>query len=603
MEIKIEYLNKLEKVRMRGDASDSFAWGELYRFICDYLPMQIVVYSKRDISFPWRHFLAIKTYVGQFFSAHRDQFKIVFDETAKAMLKNANASSYNSALALEHRDINAISEKLVSIGFLRKLTDCQINNLIKISQLPGAATFSVPGAGKTTEALAFFFINASEFDRLLVVAPKNAFGAWEEQMDACMGVNEFKFVRLQGGESSISTILQSKPRFMLITYDQLQRVKKVIAETLAEGNVFMFLDESHRIKGGKSVKRADAILELSHLPKRKLIMSGTPMPQSSKDLIPQFSYLYPTKDVTETNVINLIQPIYVRTTKAQLGIPELTHKVVTVQMPQIQREIYKTLKSEVRRQLVPYLSDASRTELRRIGKCIIKVMEFVSNPALLAYDIGFVFDRRLGELLLQSDGPKIEYVCRRARELASQNKKVIIWSSFVSNVELIALRLRDLGAEYIHGGVDAGDDTDSDTREGKIKRFHDDPTCMVLVANPAACSEGISLHKVCQYAIYLDRSFNAAHYMQSEDRIHRLGLAPDSHPCIEFVECENSIDQVVRERLAFKVNTMARALNDPSLTVSIDEVAFDEEADDVDCLTSADAQAVLDYFFSGDNDD
>ena len=80
---------------------------------------------------------------------------------------------------------------------------------------------------------------------------------------------------------------------------------------------------------------------------------------------------------------------------------------------------------------------------------------------------------------------------------------MLIWSCFVRNVELIAFRLKDLGAEFIHGGVDAGDETELDTREGKIKRFHTDKNCMVLVANPAACSEGISLHKVCQNAIIM----------------------------------------------------------------------------------------------------
>ena len=101
------------------------------------------------------------------------------------------------------------------------------------------------------------------------------------------------------------------------------------------------------------------------------------MPQSPKDLISQFLFLYPTKDVSETTVIDLIQPIFVRTTKGQLGIPKLDHKVVQVPMTQLQREIYKTLKSEVRRQLNPTLSDSSRYELRRIGKCVMKVMEFV----------------------------------------------------------------------------------------------------------------------------------------------------------------------------------------------------------------------------------
>lgn len=603
MEIRIDYLAFTEQVNISNDETEKEAWKLLYGFICDYIPMSVISYSAWNISFPWRYFLSIKGFIGQFFSAHRDRYSVLFTENAKQMLKVANDTSYNTALTTPSRTVDEIKCKLKKVGFVRDLTDNQLNNLVKISHLPSAATFSVPGAGKTTEALAFFFTNALEDDRLLVVAPKNAFGAWDEQLIACIGETDKHFVRLRGGEIAIQLALKDNPQFMLITYDQLPRVKGLIIDLLSSGNVYMFLDESHRIKGGKQIKRADAILEMAHLPKRKLIMSGTPMPQSPKDLVSQFLFLYPAKDVTEFSVIDLIQPIYVRTTKGQLGIPELTHKVIQVPMTQLQREIYKTLKSEICRQLNPVLTDSSRYELRRIGKCVMKIMEFVSNPALLSDDMEFAFDRRVGSLLLASDGPKIEYVCRRARELTSQNKKVLIWSSFVQNVELIALRLSDLGAEYIHGGVDAGDESDSDTREGKIKRFHDDPSCKVLVANPAACSEGISLHKICQYAIYLDRSFNAAHYLQSEDRIHRLGLAKDAKPCVEFVECENSIDQVVRTRLELKVNTMAKALNDASLSVAISDVDYDEEAEDFDSLTVDDAKAVIDYFFSGGHDD
>ena len=603
MDIRIDYLIYTEQVNISNDSTDKVAWKSLYSFICDYLPMSVVSYSDWSITFPWRYFLSIKGFVGQYFSARHNQYRVVFTDNAKSMLKTANDTSYNTALALNARSEAEIKANLESIGFKRSLTINQLNNLKKISHLPGAATFSVPGAGKTTEALAFFFLNATDADRLLVVAPKNAFSAWDEQLDACMGENYGEFVRLRGGEAAIQMALQTNPRFMLITYDQLSRVKNTIVSLLSSGNVYMFLDESHRIKGGKQIKRADAILEMAHLPKRKLIMSGTPMPQSPKDLVSQFSFLYPTKDVTDTTVIDLIQPIFVRTTKGQLGIPKLDHRVVQVPMTQLQREIYKTLKSEARRQLNPVLSDSSRYELRRIGKCVMKVMEFVSNPSLLSNDMDYAFDRRVGALLLESDGPKIDYVCRRARQLAAEGKKVLIWSSFVQNVELIALRLSDLGAEFIHGGVDAGDESDFDTREGKIKRFHTDDTCKVLVANPAACSEGISLHKVCQYAIYLDRSFNAAHYMQSEDRIHRLGLSPDAKPQIEFVECEDSIDQVVRTRLELKVKTMAQALEDSSLSVEISSVDYDEEAEDYDSLTADDAKAVIEYFFSGDRDD
>ena len=45
----------------------------------------------------------------------------------------------------------------------------------------------------------------------------------------------------------------------------------------------------------------------------------------------------------------------------------------------------------------------------------------------------------------------------------------------------------------------------------------------VLLANPQAMSEGISLHLECHDAIWLDRTYNAGQYLQGIDRIHRLG--------------------------------------------------------------------------------
>lgn len=245
------------------------------------------------------------------------------------------------------------------------------------------------------------------------------------------------------------------------------------------------------------------------------------------------------------------------------------------------------------------LSDAAKYSLRDIGKKIMKVMEFTSNPSLLAADMDYIFDKNLGDLLAVDCGPKIEYACRRARELAAEGKKVIIWSQFVKNVLLITERLKDLGADCIYGGVSSGDETEEDTREWKIKEFHTNPEKMVMVLNPSAASEAISLHKVCHHAIYVDRSFNAAHYLQSEDRIHRLGLLPNEAPTIEIVECKNSIDEIIDQRLTMKVTTMAKALNDTSLNV--EAIPYDIEFTNDD-MNSDDIQAVINYFF-GDDDE
>lgn len=542
---------------------------------------------------PISRFVEIRSLLANYAVNHN--IKIHLSDSIKAFLKQANEQSYNTAVHKEPLTPEFIREALKKAGFQRKLTDNQLNNLCKLGPLPAGATFSVPGAGKTTEALAYFFLNALPSDKLLVVAPKNAFGAWDEQLLDCCNDDSYAFVRLRGGEAAIRQALRNNPRFAIITYQQYPRVADLINDYLDKNEVFMFLDESHRIKSGAGGISAEAILRSSFLPKRKLVMSGTPMPQSIRDLLPQFSFLYPDKGVDEANAISLVQPIYVRTTSGQLGIPAVEHRLVKLQMGTLQAAIYRAIKSETKRQLIPLLSDISKASLREINKKIMKVMQFVSNPALLARDIDYIFDPQLGDLLAKDIGPKIDYACKRARELASEGKKVIIWSQFVENVELIAGRLKDIGADFIHGGVDAGNEDEDDTREWKIKQFHQNPNKMVLVANPAAASEGISLHRVCQYAIYVDRSFNAAHYLQSEDRIHRLGLKKGQTPIVEIIECENSIDELVRARLERKVDVMSKALNDYSLDIGTVQYDVDYKPDE-DMISESDIEFIHQYF-------
>lgn len=94
----------------------------------------------------------------------------------------------------------------------------------------------------------------------------------------------------------------------------------------------------------------------------------------------------------------------------------------------------------------------------------------------------------------------------------------------------------------------------------------------------------------------MNRTFNAAHYLQSEDRIHRLGLDPEQSTTIEIVECIGTVDETVRTRLGFKIAQMAEALEDPSLRP--DPIALDpndiEDYDDYSTgLKDEDIRALL----------
>lgn len=606
--LRIDYRESDLAARLSWDAEDDAQpWPAMVsRLAMDQTP-NAKQEDARCISIPWWNFAAMRGSLSTIINTYELKYGVGYEVSAKAaeLLKQSTraASEYSQAIERGPVDAEALRSYLREAGFSRELTTMQIRNVCKMAALPSAATFSVPGAGKTTEALAFYVYKARERERLLVIAPKNAFAAWDEQTADCIPSLDAEFVRLRGGRDKIEALLSSDPRLMLISYQQLARVGDLIAAHLAHHKSFVYLDESHRIKSGIAKQTARAVLNLSHLPTGKLIMSGTPMPQSVDDLIPQFAFLYPEIEATSDTVVEKVRSIYVRTNKRELGLPPVTRNRVRLPMAPLQRELYKLMKHEVAREAKAALSIRSKQAFRSLGRSVSRLLQFVSNPALLASELNFVNPDLLSAVLSEGEGPKLRYVLRRARLLAAEGKKVLIWSSFVSNVEYIADRLSDLGAVYIHGGVDAGDEDEDGTREAKIKAFHDDPNTKVMVANPAAASEGVSLHRVCHHALYLDRTFNAAHYLQSEDRIHRFGLPPEQETIVEIVECQGTVDETVLARLDYKIKQMADALEDSSL--GVDPIALDpndiEDYDDYSVgLRDEDILALLNDFERSD---
>ena len=220
------------------------------------------------------------------------------------------------------------------------------------------------------------------------------------------------------------------------------------------------------------------------------------------------------------------------------------------------------------------------------------MLQAASNPSLL---VGSSISQHplLQAAVAEGLAPKLAETCRLARKLVREGNKVLIWTCFVRSVEHIAGLLADLGAEFIHGGVDTSDDEElTDSREAKIRRFKDVASdCRVLVANPAACGEGISLHRVCHHAIYVDRNYNAAQYLQSEDRIHRIGLDPGTRTYVTLLHTPNSIDDSVNRRLEAKVSAMRNVLNDPGL--DIQPIDLDDDTDGLDAGDLEDLRRML----------
>ncbi|ARV45238.1 DEAD/DEAH box helicase [Bacillus inaquosorum] len=562
--LHIKYLADKHAAQFLIENEQHLGWYEICR-TCKELGQDVSLDKNNEIILPWWSFLSIRPTLNLLLRKHK--IRLTADEEATRLLKLSlqREKTYNQAkegqLEYSEEDVKRI---LRERNFRRNLTKHQLRNVTKLASLPSGATFSVPGAGKTTEALALYCLKKTEETKLLIVAPKNAFAAWEETLSVCMPESP-GVVRLRGGARKVGELLQNNPQIMVINYQMLPNVLSEVASYLSTIPFFMFLDESHRIKRGNNGVHGRAVLSLAHLPEQKLIMSGTPLPNSTEDLVSQFNFLFPEVRVDKNTVVNHISPIYVRTTKEELDLPKPLYHKAEIPMSPAQRRLYDLMRDEELRQIE--LSQArDRNKLRAMGKSVQKLLQVSSNPSLLA-NSDFRHHELLKDVLLEGDTPKISYVCSRARELANQGRKVIIWSTFVQNIEQMASRLSDLGADYIHGGIDSGSEEEIDTREAKIKRFHDDPNCFVLIANPAAAGEGISLHTVCHDAIYIDRSYNAAHFLQSVDRIHRLGLSKEIETHVELVISPDSVDQSVERRLSEKINRMAEVLDDPSIMI------------------------------------
>ena len=566
--------------------------------------------GENEFSFPpWQFGLAIEGI--RSFHQELGGFKVITDEAVENLSESfrlqRKAAEVISREELDSIEPEQLLQELKLAGFRRlsSQSEFDIRNISRLFAMAHGANFSVPGAGKTNALLAIHALEASQREnlKLLVVCPKNAMISWDDEIEECLGEG-FKFVRLTGGKSMVAKQLGAAPRFALISYQQLQTSWTQVLQYLYEQNVHLTLDESHRIKAGNSSLQGQAAIKLAPFAVRRDILSGTPMPQGLSDISAQFDFLWPKLNLAAELELesdpqkrleiarDKIQPFYVRTTKPELGISAPDVRPVNVRMSNEEEQTYNLLRSYTAQHLAG-LDLSDKSIYRKFGASLMRLLQFSSLPSLLekaVEKVGLSSDLmfRLEAMASKPSSKVAQLDALVERTLDNTSEKVVIWSSFLGSIEMLEKRYRHLGATSIHGGVQTGDERDVDTREGRIRRFHNDESCRVLVANPAACGEGISLHKAAHNAFYLDRSFNAAHFLQSIDRINRRGLPEGVVTKVRVLTLQGTIDEVVAKRLHLKVSAMQEILADSSLSAMVydpedvdeygrEDLSFDEQ--------------------------
>ena len=485
----------------------------------------------------------------------------------------------------------------------RRLHSHQLRNVCHALAAVNQANFSVPGAGKTATALAaaLLHFNAGTIDIILVVGPLASFAPWESETAAAVG-DLFRPKRVRGSNRSRRETysVASRGDLLLLSYSMAAADRLPIVAMSERLNVMLIVDESHRIKRFRGGVWAPALTEIAELARVRMVLSGTPMPNSPRDLYSQLNVMWPNGLLTGSkaefasrvdrsfnSVLSLIEPFTTRTAKSELGLPP--YRVVRHGVPMLgtQAEIYRLIRNRLR----DHLDDSETWEgkidaLRRARP--IRLLQAAANPDLLNHpDDAYRLLRiprtnpTLMERLIRfssTERPaKSQFALETVRGLMDRGLKVVCWSNFVRNLDGFSELLRQelmMPVFQVDGRVPTSDDpledylggitAEDETRERRIDQFLNADGPAALVTNPATSSESISLHRACHNAIYLDRTYDAALFFQSIDRIHRLGLPEDADVTIHILQAtlgnDGTIDHLVDASLLSKQQAMEELL-------------------------------------------
>lgn len=502
----------------------------------------------------------------------------------------------------------------------RQLKDHQLKAAFHLYLVRNGANFSVPGSGKTTAILSVYEKLKSEgkVNLLFVVGPPACFGPWRTEFNLTFG-RKPNWIILAGGnraqrKSEYFSPADQKAELYLTTFQTLLNDQDEVITFLRQQGVetFLVIDEAHYVKQIDG-NWANAVLRISECAKYRCVLTGTPMPRSYTDVFNLFDFLWPDGraiDADEKIRVQIheehnntesakemlketIGPLFYRVRKSELTlIPPAFHAPSVLSMNRYEKIIYDAIQNKIRNySKQDYLKNIDLVRRLRRGR-IIRLRQCVSYTKLLSkavedYKEKLIDDESdLGRIIYDYDNlevpAKLEYLKQFVSDLQKRKQKVVIWAYFVDTLKLIRKHLTEAGfyCKLIYGAtpIEQTSIDEEETREKIRDEFVDARSGLdILIANPAACAESISLHKTCYHALYYDLSYNCAQYLQSLDRIHRVGGSEVNQAHYYFLQYENTIDQDIKANLERKAKKMYDIIEEDYSIYSLDMFEEDDE--------------------------
>lgn len=453
-------------------------------------------------------------------------------------------------------------QELNPLEGLDVLDDHQVVNVaaMTLPNSPGLCVFDEQGAGKTvTMIFAFDVLVARDWaDTAIIVAPKSMVSEWARDIARFKG-DLYRVTVVTGDRSAKRRALREQSDIFLVNFETAVTHETEIAALLRrhDGRSVLIVDESFFVKN-LDAKRTRALRRLREFCRRAYVLCGTPAPNAPHDLVQQFNFvdfgltfdevpLPADRDIARPLAQAAISErgLYVRHLKREVlpELPQRTYHTVLVPLEPEQERAYRAALNDL---VLDLRATDDRGFDRRIASFLARrsiLLQICSHPAAVVQ--GYA---EIPAKLLALDEILRDLIDRR-------REKVLLWSYYTVSLDAVSERYKHYRPVRYDGTV-----VDMDVRRQAIRQFQEDDRTMLFLGNPAAAGAGLTLHRA-RYAVYESMSNQAAHYLQSLDRIHRRGQTR----AVEYLIllCDRTIEVPEYKRLIRKELAAHQLLGDP----------------------------------------
>jgi len=492
-------------------------------------------------------------------------------ESGKQLARKAKKLSKDKGI----RDVAAPREL---IGDLRDYQQIGLNWLqfIHRHHLGGILADDM-GLGKTIQTIAHILVE-KKAGRLknpcLVIAPTSLLSNW--QQEAFKFAPSLKFMRYSGGNrkslfGKIPTkdLVVTSYGLILRDINKLQKLRFHI----------VILDEAQVIKNTRS-KITSAVNDLRS--NHRLCLTGTPMENHLGELWSLFQFLMPNflgseyqfnqlyrqpieknQDyLRQTLLAKRVAPLMLRRTKNEVAkeLPSKTEMVTLIELEESQADLYETIRSSMIEQVSKALNfETNNRNQFLIGNALLKLRQVCCHSNLIKLD---------SAQKINSSG-KMSWLKARLPIMVEQGRRILLFSSFTSMLDIIASELDKLSLPYLML-------TGKTKQRGEmVEKFQKGQVPIFLISLKAG---GVGLNlTAADTVIHYDPWWNPAAEQQANDRAYRIGQ--DKPVFVYKLITKGTVEEKIQQ-MQLQKNQLAQGL-------------YDQESLDTMKLTPEDWQALF----------